>query len=162
MWTVLGTSCLCPGGRGRPAWPALTCGTMDRELCFLCLRLCLAPAGSPSILSALGAGGQSGWVWLQQSHWLLGEGGPRQFVAVVPAQLGSLPPAEEVPRGPRVVWSLRSSVRLRRGVVAPGPELGLCVPQAPAPPVLLVPPSPTKLVPVSLQPTFSLEDPADV
>lgn len=65
-----------------------------------------------------------------------------------------------MPRGPRVVGSLRSSVRLRRGVVAPGPELGLCVPQAPAPATLpLVSPSPTQLVPASLPPMFSPKDP---
>lgn len=71
------------------------------------------------------------------------------------SELGALPPAEglSMPRGPRVVWSLPSSVRLRRGVVAPGPELGRCGPQAPVPPVLLlVSPSPPELVPVSLQP----------
>lgn len=108
---------------------------------LLVVGLCLAPLGLPGILSALGARDQSGWVWLQQSHRLLGEGwagearsiDPCQCVVAVsarawlPATCGGavhVSPAH-------VVWSLPSGVRLQRGLVFLGPTLSLCILQVP-------------------------------
>lgn len=103
--------------------------------------LCLAPLGPPGVLSALRARDQSGWVWLQQSHRLLGEGwagearsiDPFQCVAATSAR-ARLPAAcgRAVHVCPaHVVWSLPSGVRLQRGLVSLGPTLSLCVLQVP-------------------------------
>lgn len=116
---------VCSGGGGRPVRPSLTRGTVDRELSsprarLVMVELCLAPAGPPGVLSAPGARGPSGWVWLQQSHRLLGEG-PLPVCGGCPSsELGSPPPAEglSTPLQPRVVSSLQSSVRPQRGLVA--------------------------------------------
>lgn len=76
MWTVLGIPCLRPGGRGRPAWPTLTCGTADRERCSLCIRLRLALAGSPVSCLLWGRGANQGGSGFSRAIRCQGRVGP--------------------------------------------------------------------------------------